>query len=58
MPGLISATKAAQKIIQGIHKKKLDIKVPLWFVWLTQVIALLPTPWRLALLKTQLTKTP
>ena len=43
MPGLISATKAAQKIIQGIHKKKLDIKVPLWFVWLTQVIALLPT---------------
>ena len=51
MPGLITATKAAQQIVKGIQNRTLDIKVPLWFVWTIQFISILPSQLRLWLLK-------
>lgn len=51
MPGLITAKEAALQIVKGIQSRKLDIKVPLWFVWTIQLLSILPSKLRLWLLK-------
>lgn len=43
MPMLITAEKAAKGIVTGIEKKKLDIYVPAFFVYLTRFISALPS---------------
>jgi short-subunit dehydrogenase len=43
MPMLISAEQAAKAIVAGIEKKKLDIYVPVLFLYLTRLISMLPS---------------
>lgn len=43
MPMLITADLAAKAIVDGIKKKKTDIYVPALFVYLTQLVSMLPS---------------
>ena len=56
MPGIISPQQAARRIVKGIEQRKLDIKVPLWFIWMMQIISLLPSACRLRLLQHRVMK--
>ncbi len=43
MPYLVSSELAAKKIVAGIEKRKLDITVPVIFVWILKLISFLPS---------------
>jgi hypothetical protein len=51
MPGIITAQKAAQKIILGIENQKRTIAFPRRFILLMRCIALLPEPLKEFILK-------
>jgi short-subunit dehydrogenase len=51
MPMLITAEQAAKAIVAGIEKKKLDINVPVFFLYLTRFISRLPSNVSHSLLK-------
>ena len=51
MPMLITAEQAAKAIVAGIEKKNLDIYVPVFFLYLTRLISMLPSKISSTLLK-------
>ena len=50
MPQLVTAEYAAQCIVQGIDRRRLDITVPRLFVAFLRFLSVLPASWSLALL--------
>ena len=54
MPMLITAEQAAKAIVAGIEKKKLDIYVPAFFLYITRFISMLPAKISSHLLKSLL----
>ncbi len=51
MPMLITAEQAAKAIVRGIEKKKCDIYAPVFFVFITRFISMLPSKMSSHLLK-------
>ena len=51
MPMLITAEQAATAIVAGIEKKKLDIYAPVFFLYITRFISMLPSKMSRHLLK-------
>ena len=51
MPMLMTAEQAAKAIVTGMEKKKFDIYVPVFFLYLTRFISILPSKMSRKILK-------
>lgn len=51
MPMRLSASQAASIMLKGMDKGKSKVQFPALFIWFLRAVALLPTPWRRALIR-------